>query len=269
MDSSKRPAQRATNRPCALVTGASSGIGAALARELARDGHDLVLAARSLSPMESLAAELRALGATATVIAADLAQPGAAAALVADIAGRGIELDVLVNNAGLGAFGRFERVDPARDGEMIQVNIVALTELTRAVLPAMQGRRRGKIMLVASTASFLPCPNMAVYAATKAYVRSFGEALAEELSGSGVVVNVLCPGTTATNFFDVAGGALSRVQMQRMMSADDVARIGYAGLRRGERVTVAGWMNRVLAFAATHTPHFLTLPATAKMMAQD
>ena len=258
-----------SNRPVALVTGASSGIGAALARELARHGHDLVLSARSLAPMEKLAEELHGFGAAATVIAADLAEPGGAAALVAELNTRGIAIEVLINNAGLGAMGRFARIDAARNAEMLQVNIVALTELTQALLPAMLARRRGKIMLVASTASFLPCPNMAVYGATKAFVRSFGEALAQELHGSGVTVNVLCPGTTATNFFSVAGGTLSGVQMQRMMSAEAVAKLGYAGLQRGERVTIAGLMNRILAFAATHTPHFLTLPATAKMMAQD
>jgi uncharacterized protein len=258
-----------SNRPVALVTGASSGIGAALAHELARRGHELVLSARSLAPMEALAEELRQRGAAATVITADLAAPGGAAALIAELGAHGIELDVLINNAGLGAFGPFERVDPVRVAEMLQVNIVALTELTQAVLPAMRARRRGKIMLVASTASFIPCPNMAVYGATKAYVRSFGEALAEELRGSGVTLNVLCPGTTATNFFDVAGGTINGVQARRMMSAADVARIGVAGMMRGERVTVAGLANRVLAFAATHAPHFLTLPATAKMLAQD
>jgi short-subunit dehydrogenase len=165
--------------------------------------------------------------------------------------------------------GGFTRIDAGRNTEMLQVNIVALTELTQALLPAMLSRRRGRIMLVASTASFIPCPNMAVYGATKAYVRSFGEALAQELDGTGVSVNVLCPGTTATNFFAVAGGAPSAVQVQRMMTADAVARIGYAGLARGRRVTIAGLLNRVLAFGATHAPHFLTLPAAARMMAQD
>jgi len=258
-----------SNRPVALVTGASSGIGAELARELAKRGHDLVLSARRVAPMEALAEELKGLGAAAMVIAADLAVPGAAAALAAELGARGIAVEVLVNNAGLGAFGAFERVAPERVADMLQVNIAALTELTQAVLPAMRARRRGRIMLVASTASFLPCPNMAVYGATKAYVRSLGEALAEELRGSGVTINVLCPGTTATNFFDVAGGTIGGVQAQRMMSAAAVARIGVAGMLRGERVTVAGLANRVLAFAATHAPHFLTLPATAKMLAQD
>ena len=258
-----------SNRPVALVTGASSGIGAALARELARHGHDLVLTARSLAPMEALAAELRDRGAQATVIAADLAQPGAAAALARDIEARGIAVEVLVNNAGLGAIGRFDRIDPARNAEIMQVNIVALTELTQALLPAMLARRRGRIVLVASTASFLPCPRMAVYAATKAYVRSFGEALAQELRGTGVGVNVLCPGTTATNFFAVAGNAPTAVQRHRMMTAEAVARIGYAGLMRGERVTVTGVMNRVLAFGASYAPHWLLLPVVERMMAKE
>lgn len=257
-----------SNRPVALVTGASSGIGAALARELARHGHDLVLSARSIALMEALATELRGIGAEATVIAADLAQPDGAAKVVAELAARGIEIEVLINNAGLGAFGPFMQTAATRVDEMLRVNIAALTELTQALLPAMLARRRGRIMLVASTASFLPLPNMAVYAATKAFVRSFGEALAEELKGSGVTVNVLCPGTTATNFFDVAGNMPTALQSARMMSAEAVAKLGVAGMMRGERVTVAGLANRVLAFAAAHTPHFVSLPAAAKMMSK-
>jgi uncharacterized protein len=258
-----------SNRPVALVTGASSGIGIAFAKELAQHGHDIVLSARSQAPMEALAEELRGLGATATVIPTDLAKLGAAAALVAELGTRGLDVEVLVNNAGLGAFGRFDRIGPLRNDEMLQVNIVALTELTQALLPVMLARGHGKIVLVASTASFLPCPNLAVYAATKAYVRSLGEALAQELSGTGVTVNVLCPGTTETNFFTVAGGSPNLVQTSRMMSADDVARIGYAGLARGERVTIAGMMNRILAFGASHAPHRLLLPIAARMMAKD
>src|SRR5579863_4424482 len=135
-----------SNRPVALVTGASSGIGAALARELARHGHDLVLSARSVLPMEALADELRGLGAAATVIAADLAARDGPAALIAELTGRGIAIEVLVNNAGLGAFRPFEQTDATRIAEMLQVNIVALTELTRGLLPGMRARRRGKIM---------------------------------------------------------------------------------------------------------------------------
>jgi uncharacterized protein len=258
-----------SNRPVALVTGASSGIGIALARELARGGHDLVLSARSLAPMEALAAELRQMGAAATVIAADLAAPGGARALVAEIEARGIEIEVLINNAGLGAFGPFERVNPTRVAEMLQVNIVALTELTHALLPVMRARRRGKIVMVASTASFIPCPFFAIYGATKAYVRSLGEALSQEVRGSGVTVNVLCPGATATNFFDVAGNAPTMLQKGRMMTAEAVARISCRGMLRGERVTIAGIANRILAFLVTHLPHWLTLPAAARLTARD
>jgi uncharacterized protein len=258
-----------SNRPVALVTGASSGIGIAMARELARRGHDLVLSARSLAPMEALAEELRQMGAAATIIVADLAAPGSAAALIAELSAQGIEIEVLVNNAGLGAFGAFERATPMRIAEMLQVNIVALTELTHAMLPAMRARRRGQIVLVASTASFIPCPYFAVYGATKAYVRSLGEALSQEVRGSGVTVNVLCPGATATNFFYVAGNAPTMLQKGRMMTAEAVAKIGCRGMARGERVTIAGVMNHVLAFLVTHLPHWLTLPAAARLTARD
>jgi uncharacterized protein len=181
-------------RPLALVTGASSGIGADLARELARDGHVRVLAARTVAPMENLAAEFATHGAGTVVIAADLSQPRGATALVSAIEARGLSVDVLINNAGIGAVGRFDQADPLRIGEMLQVNVVALTELTRLLLPGMVTRRHGKVMLVASTAAFQPGPRMAVYFATKAYVLSFGEAIAYEMRGTGVTVTVMCPG---------------------------------------------------------------------------
>ena len=159
-------------RPLALVTGASRGIGAALARELGRHGHDLVLSARTIEPMRELAAELRRVGVEATEILADLSMPGAAALLADEIDRRGLSIDVLINNAGLGGLGRFDRIEPARVAEMLQVNIVALTELTRLLLPGMIARRHGRIMLVGSVAGFSPGPGMAVYFATKAYVLS-------------------------------------------------------------------------------------------------
>ena len=259
-------------RPLALVTGASGGIGAALAKELARHGHDLVLAARSVPPLEALAAALRDQGAEASVIAADLAKPGAAATLADDIASRGLEIDVLVNNAGLGAAGRFDKIDPGRLSEVLQVNIVALSELTRLILPGMVARGRGRIMLVASVAGFQPGPRMAAYFASKAYVLSLGEALAYELRGTGVTVTVLCPGATATNFFLVAGAehSLMAKRMRRMMSAEEVARLGYAGLAAGRRVVVTGAMNRLLALGGRYAPHPITLPVTDfLMMAPD
>ena len=257
-----------STRPVALVTGASSGIGTALARELARHGHDLVLTARRIAPMEALATELRGLGATVTVIPADLSKPDAAAALAQDVASRGFDIDVLVNNAGLGGLGRFDRMEPGRISEMLQVNIVALTELTRLLLPGMVARGRGRIMLVSSVAGFQPGPRMAVYFASKAYVTSFGEALAYELRRTGVSVTVLCPGATNTEFFAVAGAAHSSMaaRLRHMMRADDVAATGYRGLASGRRVVVAGVMNRILAAAGRIAPHRLSIPFTDMLM---
>jgi hypothetical protein len=257
-----------TLRPLALVTGASGGIGAALARELARHSHDLVLAARGIAAMEALAGELRALGAGVTVIPADLARPGAAAVLADDIEGRGLTIDVLVNNAGLGAAGRFDRIDPARIDEILQVNIVALTELTRLLLPGMIVRGHGRVMLVASVAGFQPGPRMAAYFASKAYVLSLGEALAYELRGTGVSVTVLCPGATATRFFEVAGAdnSLMARRLRRMMRAEDVARLGYRGMARGRRVVITGMLNRLLALGGRYAPHRITLPVTDLLM---
>jgi uncharacterized protein len=171
-------------------------IGAALAREAANDGHDLVLVSRRREPMEALAAELKSTGIEITVIAADLGKPGAAAALMKTVEGRGLVIDTLINNAGVGDTGRFDQEDPQRILSMLQVNVVALTELTRLVLPQMVARKRGKVMLLASTASFQPGPGTAVYYATKSYVLSFGRAIGYELRGTGVTVTTLCPGPT-------------------------------------------------------------------------
>ena len=251
-------------RPLALVTGASSGIGADLARELAKDGHDLVLSARTVAPMNALAVELEAYGARSVVIAADLGRPGAAAELASELETRGLQIDVLVNNAGLGGIGRFDQMEPQRISDMLLVNIVALTELTRFLLPGMVARRRGKVLMVASTASFQPGPRMAVYFATKAYVLSFGEALAYELRATGVTVTTLCPGATATNFFKTAGA--NDIALRPAVSSADVARIGYRALKEGRRVVVTGLLNRILAVAARLAPHSITLPATSALM---
>lgn len=258
-------------RPLALVTGASGGIGAALAWELARHGHDVVLAARGVAAMEALAAKLREAGAGVTVIAADLAKPGAAAGLADEIARQGLQVDVLINNAGLGAAGRFDRCDPARIGEILQVNIVALTELTRLLLPGMIARGHGRIMLVASVAGFQPGPHMAAYFASKAYVLSLGEALAYELRGTGVSVTVLCPGATATSFFTTAGNdnSIMARHLRRMMPAEEVARLGYRGLAAGRGVVITGAMNWLVAQAGRFMPHRITLPVTDLLMRGD
>jgi uncharacterized protein len=255
-------------RPLALVTGASSGIGAALARELARDGHDLILSARRPQPMQALADELAATGCTSTIIAADLSQGGAAAALVRDIEARNLTVDVLINNAGLGVNGRFDTNDPKRLSEILQVNVVALTELTRLLLPGMVQRRKGKVMLLASTAAFQPGPQMAVYCATKAYVLSFGEAIAFELRDSGVSVTTLCPGVTETEFADVAKLRDSGLfkGLVPVMSAAEVARIGYEALKAKKPVVITGLFNKIMATSARLSPTPVALRIADRLM---
>ena len=256
-------------RPLALVTGASSGIGANLARELARDGHDLILSARRVEPMHALAEELKKAGANCTVIAADLSKSGAAAALVRDIEARAPTIDVLVNAAGLGANGRFDASDPVRVTEMLQVNVVALTELTRLLLPPMVKRGKGKVMLVASTAAFQPGPQMAVYCASKAYVLSFGEAIAYELQNTGVTVTTLCPGATDTEFARVAdagSSALFKGALLPLMNANEVARIGYQGLKAGRGVVITGLVNKIMATSSRLSPTSMSMRIANWMM---
>jgi uncharacterized protein len=250
-----------STRPIALVTGASSGIGAELAREAAKDGHDVVLVARRRAPMEALAAELKPTGAEITVIPADLGKPGGAAELMNIVDQRGIVIDTLINNAGLGDTGRFDREDPEKISSMLQVNIVGLTELTRLVLPKMVARGRGRVMLVSSTAAFQPGPGMAVYYATKSYVLSFGRAIGYELKRTGVTVTTLCPGATTTEFAQVAhmeGSALLEGPMP-VMSAAEVARQGYAALKAGRPQIITGLLNGIIAMSTRFTPTFVLL----------
>jgi short-subunit dehydrogenase len=260
-----------TSRPLALVTGASSGIGADLARELARHGHDLVLTARRAPQLEALAAELRALGAAATVMTKDLSVPGAARELAAAVESAGMTIDVLVNNAGFGDVGAFVHEDPDRVDAMLQLNVAALTALTRAILPGMVARKRGRIMFVASTAAFQPGPNMATYCATKAYVLSLGEAIARELRGTGVTLTTLCPGATVTGFAAESGAEslpLFTSQLVPKMTAAEVARAGYDAMMRGKPVLVTGFVNKVVAFSGPVFPRFIVFPI-AKLLLGD
>jgi len=240
----------------ALVTGASSGIGLELAKLFAADRYDLVVVARRRDRLEALAREVTDRhGVRCEVMVADLATTGAPASVVRRLEDAALTVDILVNDAGFGALGRFAAMDVEAARRMIQVNVTALTELTRLLLPGMLARRSGRILNVASTAGFAPGPLMAVYCATKAYEISLSEALAEEVRGRGVTVTVLCPGPTRTEFQSVAGMASARLfKLPGVMDAAPVARAGYRGLMAGKRMVVPGWSNRVLPFAIRFSP---------------
>jgi short-subunit dehydrogenase len=230
----------------ALVTGASSGLGKELAWLLAADGHDLVVVARRRDKLEELAAEIKAKHPVEIlVMAEDLARPGAAERLKATLDERGVAVEVLVNNAGFGGTGAFAERELARELEMIQVNIVALIELTHLLLPAMIANKRGRVLNIGSTAGFVPGAFMAVYYASKAFVNSFTEALSVELDGTGVTATVSCPGATATEFAQVAGNDKTPLFKSRVMGAREVAEDAYRAMVRGEPLRVAGFMNKV------------------------
>ncbi len=232
-------------RPVTLITGASAGLGAEFARQCAARGEALLLVARRRDRMEALAAEL---GGEVHILTADLSAPGAAAQLAGDIEALGLHVRALINNAGFGLAGRFATLPPDRQREMIDLNVAALTELSRLFLPGMLERGRGGILNVASTAAFQAGPNMAVYYATKAYVLSLSEALHQELKGTGIHVTCLCPGPTRTEFFDVAG---VKGKMFERMSADaaGVVRAGLRGLDRNRAIVIPGVANRIGAFS--------------------
>ena len=246
----------------ALVTGASGGIGLELARLLAADGHDLVLVARGAAKLEEVGAELaRAHGIAYHVIAADLTDPAAPEAVFRAVREKGVEVEVLVNNAGFGLYGPFvktaaeEPTELARELEMIQVNVTALTHLAKLFVPGMVARKRGRVMNVASTAAFQPGPLMAVYYASKAYVLSFSQALSEELRGTGVTATALCPGATRTEFQKAAAMEGSRLfNTPLVMDAATVARVGYRGMLAGKAVVVPGLANKVMAQGTRFVP---------------
>lgn len=232
--------------PTALVTGASSGIGLEIARELARRGHPLVLVARRLDRLEELGAELReAHGVEVRVLAQDLSEPDAAEALHAQL--EGAPVGVLVNNAGFGLQGRFVDMEPERLAQMLRLNVVALTELTWRFTREMQARGQGHVLQVASAAAFLPSPYVSAYAASKHYVKAFSEALRFELRGSGVSVTTLYPGITRTEFNAVAGAETPALMRLSVLDADAVARLGVEGMMRGRRAVIPGFINKVNA----------------------
>jgi short-subunit dehydrogenase len=242
-----------------LITGASGGIGYELAKLFARDHYNLVLVARSTDRLNSVAAEFQAqFGIAVKAIALDLAAVPAPKFLFDQLQREGVAVDVLVNNAGFGVFGEFAGRPEEEILGQIQLNVMALTHLTRLFLPPMLERRSGKIMNVASTAAFQPGPLMAVYYATKAYVLSFSEALANEVAGSGVVVSCFCPGATDTEFQKRAGMENSRLFKKiGAMNVETVARDGYRGLMAGRTVIFSGLQNRLVAKSVRFAPRKL------------
>jgi short-subunit dehydrogenase len=247
-------------RGAALITGASSGIGLAIAHELARRGHPLLLVARDHGRLAQAAAELRsAHGVVVHELPCDLGEPHAAEALLAECsARRALPLEILVHNAGFGALGPFHESSPDAAEAMIALQTAFPVRFTRLALPAMLERGHGRILIVASTAAFQAGPFMAVYYACKAFLLSFAEALAEELRGSGVTVTALCPGPVPTRFQERAG--VTDVPLARSALAVDAARVareGVAAMDRGRRLVVPGLANRLLVFANRFAPRAL------------
>ena len=250
-------------RGTALVTGASSGIGAALAAELASRGHALTLVARREERLRSLATELSTEHSVdAEVIACDLADPAERERLIAELDQRGRSIEVLVNNAGFGSRGEFATSDTERMLRMVRVNIEAVVDLTGRLLPAMAARGRGAVINVASTAAFQPLPGSAVYAASKAFVLSFSESLRTELRDRGVSVTALFPGPVPTEFPEVTGmgDSAGRTPDVFWTSPEEVAREGVDGAAHGKRVVVPGVLNRAGAIAGQHSPRAVAVP---------
>jgi uncharacterized protein len=242
----------------ALITGASSGLGAEFARQLARENYRLLLVARRQDRLEQVAAQAQALGAPdARAIVCDLAAPGAAEALWRDITDQEAGVEYLINNAGFGTTGSFDRSELRREIDQIGLNVTALVALTRLALPAMVERAAGTIINVASTGAFQPVPFMATYGATKAFVLSFSEALAEELRGTGVTVTALCPGLTRTEFQRVAEVDESIFPAFAYMDASTVVAQAIAAAKRGQTVEINGMTNCLMVYGERLVPRAL------------
>jgi short-subunit dehydrogenase len=253
-------------KPVTLITGASAGIGMELARVFATHGHELVLVARREERLKALADEIAASGRPRpTVLALDLERRDAGSMLATELSSRGVEPEIVVNNAGFGLSGVAAALDRNEQLAMIDLNVRVLTELSLAFVASL-ARHRGGILNVASIAAFLPGPGMAVYYASKAYVLSFSEALHRELSGRGIRVTALCPGPVPTEFQARSGMRVNRSQEMLSLPADRVAQIGYRGFMRGKRVVVAGVGNRIAVFMLRFIPNALLLRALDQRM---
>jgi short-subunit dehydrogenase len=250
-----------------LITGASSGIGAAFARKFAALGRNVFLVARSEDKLITLCNELgRVSGVRAQYFVLDLTEPDAPARLFEETQKRELEIDMLINNAGFGSMGYFDKLDQEREVEMIDLNVRALVDLTHRFLIPMRKRNQGTIINVASTAGFQSVPFMTTYAATKAFVLSFSEALSEEYRPFGVHVMALCPGVTETNFFEAAH--MGRPPMRGVQTAEEVVDTALRGLRRRKSVIVSGWLNRVMVVAERFVPRAVVLRITGKALRQ-
>lgn len=254
----------------ALVTGASSGIGLELARIFAADGVDVILSARSEDKLQTLAKELvEQHSVKAEVVVSDLSVQGSAQVLYETIKENGWGVDYLVNNAGFGVYGEFAETKWEDEAAMLNVNVVALTHLTKLFMPDFIQKGSGRIMNVASTASFQPGPLMAAYFASKAYVLSFSEALSNELKSTGVTVTALCPGATETGFQSAAGATGSRLfETRTLPTGADVAKYGYKAMQKGKRVAVHGVINKVLAQSNRFAPRSLSMAITRMLIAR-
>jgi short-subunit dehydrogenase len=239
----------------ALVTGASAGIGVALAREVARHGTKLILTARRKDRLEALATELTSKGCEVRIVAADLNDPVAPRQIYEATEGAGLAVDILINNAGLGLFGAFHTNPIEQELGQVRVNCEAMVRLARLFVPRMVERRRGWVLITASTASFQPVPYMSTYAATKCFDRMFALGIAQEVGRYGVKVTVLCPGPTESEFFDVARAELFK--KWGVQSAEDVARIGIAALARGRRTVVPNFSGSFSALMVRFLPNGL------------
>ncbi len=249
-----------------LITGSSSGIGLELAKCFAGGGADVVLVARSEGKLHQLAEQLRSNhGITATVISADLANPDSVDRLCNEIQERDIQVDTLVNNAGFGALGKFAELSADRQLDMVMVNVVALTRLTRWLLPGMIERGFGGVLNVGSIAAYQAGPNMSVYYATKAYVLSFTEGLREELAGTGLHVTCLAPGPTESSFGADSGMGKLSMFASSTMAAEKVAKAGYRGYLRNEDAVIPGWKNRLMVTSVGFLPRVATRKLVGKL----
>ena len=248
-----------------LITGASSGIGAAFARKLAKRGRNVLLVARSEDKLIALCNELgRLSGARAQYVVMDLTEQDAAARLLEETQKRELIIDMLINNAGFGSMGDFGRLELSTELEMIDLNVKSLVDLTYKFLLPMRERNQGTIINVASTAGFQAVPFMATYAATKAFVLSFSEALAEENRSHGIHVLALCPGVTDTNFF--AASKIDRPPMRTVQTAEEVVDAALRGLARGKTTVISGWTNWITVEAERFVPRSVVTKVAAKAL---